>query len=238
MTTPIWHDVECGGYTADLGLWRALAAAEDGPVLDVGAGTGRVALDLAAAGHAVWALDREPDLLAVLAERAVARGLAVEPVVADARDFALGRRFGLIVVPMQTVQLLPERTGFLAAARRHLPPGGLLAMAISDGLEPFDPGRAHLLPAPDVAEVDGWRYESQPTAVRPGPAADRIERIRRTIAPGGELIDVRDDAIELVRVDAATLAAEGRAVGLTREPSRRVPPTDEHVGSEVVLLRG
>ena len=40
----VWHDVECGGYDADLPLWRELAREAGGPVLDVGAGTGRVAL--------------------------------------------------------------------------------------------------------------------------------------------------------------------------------------------------
>ena len=59
--------MECGRYVADLALWQELAARERGPVLDVGAGTGRVALDLARAGHAVTALDREPELLAALA---------------------------------------------------------------------------------------------------------------------------------------------------------------------------
>ena len=49
----IWHDLECGGYREDLPLWRALADRAGGPVLDVGAGTGRVALDLARAGHEV-----------------------------------------------------------------------------------------------------------------------------------------------------------------------------------------
>ena len=36
----VWHDLECGGYDADLPLWRELAADADGPVLDLGAGTG------------------------------------------------------------------------------------------------------------------------------------------------------------------------------------------------------
>ena len=36
----VWHDVECGGYDADLTLWRELAREAGGPVLDVGAGTG------------------------------------------------------------------------------------------------------------------------------------------------------------------------------------------------------
>jgi len=237
MSLTIWHDVECGSYTADLWLWRELADAEAGPVLDVGAGTGRVALDLAAAGHEVWALDREAELLDALSERGAARGLRVATVVADAQAFSLDRRFGLIIVPMQTVQLLPDRGGLLAAAREHLAPGGLLALAITGELEAFD-GETAVLPPPDVGEVGGWRFESQPTAVRIGPGAARIERIRRTIAPGASTVTERDDAIELMQVSAAELEAEGRAAGLAPEPARHIPPTAEHVGSEVVLLRG
>jgi len=101
----VWHDVECGRYSADLALWAELAGRERGPVLDVGAGTGRVALPLARAGHDVTALDREPELLEALATRA--QGLPIATVVADAGDFALDRRFGLVIVPMQTIQLLP-----------------------------------------------------------------------------------------------------------------------------------
>src|SRR5690348_14622493 len=107
----LWHDLECNGYRDDLPAWRALAAATGGSVLDVGAGTGRVTLELAAQGHEVVALDRDGALLAALAHRAA--GLAVETVVADACDFDLGRRFALIVVPMQTLQLLDRRAGFL-----------------------------------------------------------------------------------------------------------------------------
>ncbi len=44
--------------------------------------------------------------------------------------------------------------------------------------------------------------------------------------------------IELAHVTAAQLEAEGRAAGLAPEPVREIPPTREHVGSEVVLLRG
>ena len=46
----VWHDLECSGYDEDLPLWHALAAETGGPVLDVGAGTGRVSLELADAG--------------------------------------------------------------------------------------------------------------------------------------------------------------------------------------------
>jgi SAM-dependent methyltransferase len=228
----VWHDVECGRYVADLPLWRELAERERGPVLDVGAGTGRVALDLARRGHDVTALDVEPELLAALTARAGA--LRVATVAADARSFSLDRRFGLILVPMQTIQLLDERSGFLAAARRHLLPGGLLAIAITDALEDF--GELEELPEPDRGAVADWRFASQPTAVRALPAATRIERVRRAFGPDGRVTE-EDDVIELTNLTVAQLEAEGRAAGLEPEPPRAIPATDEHVGSEVVLLR-
>jgi SAM-dependent methyltransferase len=239
MSEAIWHDVECGRYTADLGLWLELAREAGGPVLDIGAGTGRVALQLARAGHAVTALDRDPELLAVLAERAGAAGVAVETLVSDAAAFDLtGRDFALIAVPMQTIQLLPGRSaraGFFAAARRALAPGGLVALAIAETLEAFeDPVE---LPTPDVGEHDGWRYVSQPVAIRLRPGAARIERVRQLLAPDGTRNATRD-VIELAAVTADELAAEAEPHGLHRQPGREVSPTNDHVGSEVVVLRG
>jgi SAM-dependent methyltransferase len=232
----VWHDVECGSYTADLALWHDLAAAERGPILDVGAGTGRVALDLAAAGHDVTALDRETVLLAALAARAQARRVSVATVVADAEAFALDRRFGLIVVPMQTIQLLPARAAFLRTAHRHLSPGGLLAAAIAAELEHFDAAGAEL-PPPDVGTAASWRFTSQPTAVRPLDTGTRIERRRRSFAPDGCVIE-EDDVIELAHLTVGRLEEEGRAAGFEPEPARSIAPTPEHVGSEVVMLRG
>ena len=234
----IWHDVECGGYAADLELWRELADAGGGPVLDVGAGTGRVALDLAGHGHDVTALDRDAELLAALRERAAARDLAVETVVADAAAFELPRPFALVAVPMQTLQLLdgePARAGFFRSAARALAPGGLLAVAIADALEAFDERAA--LPFPDVAEADGVRYVSQPVAVRDRPGAVQIERIRQIVSPDGGHTS-EDDVIELRRVDADRLAAEAALHGLRAEAPIEIPPTEEHVGSTVVMLRG
>ena len=80
----IWHDVECGSYAEDLPLWRSLAAEYGDPVLDVGAGTGRVTLDLARAGYRVTALDRDPDLLAALGDRALGRNSEIVVVSSQA----------------------------------------------------------------------------------------------------------------------------------------------------------
>jgi SAM-dependent methyltransferase len=237
----IWHDIECGGYRADLGLWRRMAAEARGPVLDVGAGTGRVALDLAAHGHDVVALDIDARLLDVLAERAVAQGLRIATVAGDATAFELARRdFALIVVPMQTIQLLSgmeARARFLGAARRHLRPGGRLAIALAQDIAPFCPAEGDLLPEPDIGECGGRLHVSQPVAVRRTPHGMTLERRRETTASDGARSEDMD-LITLVALDATGLAAEGVAAGFDVEPAQVIPETDRHVGSRVVVLRG
>ncbi len=234
----IWHDVECGSYTADFELWRELAAEAAGPVLDVGAGTGRVALDLAARGADVVALDREPVLLAALSERAANRGLVIEAVFADATGFDLdGRRFALIVVPMQTLQLLADadaRGGFLRSAHRHLVPGGRLAIALAPSVEPFEPGLV-TLPEPDVADVSELRYISQPTGVRVGGGYFELVRRRETLAGDGARISELD-VIRLADIAPDEVEEEAGRAGFAVDPRRQIPETDRHVGSEVVML--
>lgn len=240
MSLVDWHDVECGGYVADLELWLELARSRPGPVLDVGAGTGRVALHLARHGHDVTALDLEPELLAALAERALSEGLRVFTIVADAAALPESeRRYGLVLVPMQTIQLLASsaaRSRFLAGARRCLVPGGLVALAIAVDLVGFDDDPA-MLPPPDVAERDGWRFYSHPIAVRDRGGAMLLERLRQAVAPDGS-VSTDGDITALARLSAAELEAEGEAAGLRPEPRREIPATSVHVGSVVVVLRG
>jgi SAM-dependent methyltransferase len=234
----IWHDVECGGYAADLPLWRALAAdpaLPGGPVLDLGAGTGRVALDLAAHGHEVHALDVDAGLLAALRERGA--GLPVHTHTADARGFDLCIRFALALAPMQTVQLLggaAGRAAMLRAVRAHLRPGGLFAAALASVVEGYDEVGA---PVPDMREVGGVVYASRPVAVRDDGDGFILERVREKVTSDGRH-ESTEDRIRLDHLDPDTLEAEGAAAGLTAEPRLHVPETDDHVGSEVVMLRG
>jgi SAM-dependent methyltransferase len=233
----IWHDLECGSYGADLGLWRDLAQRHPGPVLDIGAGTGRISLELARGGHAVTALDLDGELLAELDERA--GGLAVTTVVADARAFDLGRRFGLCIVPMQTIQLLEGAAGrrrFLGCALAHLQPGGVLAIALADELECFDAADGATA-LPDVVELDGVVYCSRPTAVRADGDGFVLERRRETVTSGGEL-SVERNLIRLDRLDADTLEREASEAGLHLDGRLEIAPTRDYVGSLVVLLGG
>ena len=232
----LWHDLECGAYGEDLPLWRALADEAGGAVLDVGAGTGRVALDLAAGGVAVVALDAETRLLEALEHRAA--GLPVETVVADARGFSLGRRFSLVLVPMQTLQLLggpAGRAAFLRCALDHLEPGGLMAAALADALDCFDD--EHELPPPaDAREFGGVRYASRLVAVENEGDRAAIHRRREIVGPG-EQYESQDIVVRLDRVAAHHVAAEGSEVGFLNEPDRSVPQTEQYLGSTVVVLR-
>jgi SAM-dependent methyltransferase len=234
----LWHDLECGAYTADLRLWRRLVAEHGGPVLDVGAGTGRTALDLAHRGHEVTALDHDPLLLSELARRA--DRLVITTVVADARAFELDQRFSLIIVPMQTIQLFGgtyARQRFLACAARHLRPGGAVAVAISELLERFSLDDGIEPPSPDVREIDGVVYSSQPTAVREDRQGFILERLRETMAADGRRIAAHD-SVRLDRLTAAGLEREARIVGLRPLGRHVVPATKDHVGSVVVKLGG
>jgi SAM-dependent methyltransferase len=231
--------VECASYDADLPLWRELAAeAGDGPILELGCGTGRVALDLAARGHDVTGLDCDPSFTAALAARARERGLRVDAVTADARSFDLGgRTFALAIAPMQVAQLLggaDGRAAMLRCARRHLQPRGTLAVALADPFEGIPEEDEQLPPLPDVREEDGWVYSSTPVKVRPEQGATAIDRLRQAVSPDGVL----DEAMATIRLDSVTpgeLEAQAGAGWVVRE-RRHVPATADYVGSAIVLL--
>jgi SAM-dependent methyltransferase len=236
-TGAIWHDVECASYTADLDLWRELAGATRGPVLDLGCGTGRVALDLAERGHEVTGIDPEPDLIRELSGRARERGLRVRAQVADARALALGARFALAIAPMQVVQLLGGRAGraaMLAALRLHLEPGAVLAAALADPFEGIPEGELQP-PLPDVREEGGWVYSSMPVAVRIERDATAIDRLRQIVSPGGDLTESMF-TIRLDHVSAYALEQEATEAGYRALERRSVPPTEDYVGSAVVML--
>ena len=230
----IWHDVELGSYDADLPLWLELAAAGNGAILDLGAGTGRVAAHLAAHGHEVVALDMDPDLLAVLAQRAP----SVTTVRADARSFSLERRFPVVIAPMQLAHIIGGHGGRVAMLKRvhaHLIDGGTFAAALTDPMEALEE-RGDPFPLPDMLERDGWVFSSQPLSVREDNCSVAMERRRQAVSPTGE-IDEETVTIALDVFSTDQFEDEARIAGLEPVGRRAVPESPDHIGSSVVVCR-
>ena len=231
--TVVWHDVECGGYDADLRIWERLAEEAGGPVLELGCGTGRVALHLARRGHEVIGVDNEPALIDSLHERA--RDLPVEAVLGDMREPPVEREVALTIAPMQSLQLLPgagDRGRCLAAGAAALAPGGRFAAAI---VELLGEGSAPPDMIPDVRDVDGWVYSSLPVEAAMDGGDIVLRRLRQIVSPAGELEDEPNE-VRIHALSAERLEAEGADAGLAPVERLAVPPTDAHVGSTVVVL--
>ena len=229
-----WHDVENGAYDADLPLWRELAASADGRVLDLGAGTGRVAIDLAAHGHEVVALDNDPALLAALTDREP----KVTSVTADARELELGVSFSLIIAPMQLTHILGGRAGRVAMLEHvhaHLSPGGTFAAALADPHQAVGGDRTEP-PLPDMLERHGWVFSSQPVSVQERNGCVVVTRSRQAVSPAGELeaetVEIRLDVVSLDQFED-----EARSAGLVPERRLEIPETPDHIGSTVVVCR-
>jgi SAM-dependent methyltransferase len=234
----VWHDVENGGYDADLALWRELAGQADGPILDLGAGTGRVALDLAAAGHEVTAVDSDAVLLDELALRAEERGLEVTCVTTDARSLAPIGRFSLVIAPMQFMQIMggaSARAELLAGVAACLDPGGTFAAAIAD-LDEAVAAEDAPPPVPDVGQNGDWIYSSLPLDVRPEPGGVAVEWLRQIVSPSGELSEERHTQL-LDSLTPQELEREAAAQGLRPVARHVVPETAAYIGSMVVECR-
>jgi SAM-dependent methyltransferase len=230
--TVAWHDAECGGYSADLALWEELTDGANAEILDLGCGSGRVGLHLARRGQRITGLDCDGALLTAFRQRAL--GLQVELELGDARRFRLGREFGIVLAPMQLLQLFAgteERLASLRCIAGHLRDGGRAALAIIEG---SPAGRDGPLP-PDVGEVDGWVYSSLPIETRVENGSILIRRLRQTVAPNGGLSE-KIDEVWLRCLTAATIEQEAVEAGLLPLSREQIPATDAHIGSTVVLL--
>jgi SAM-dependent methyltransferase len=106
------------------------AAAAGHSVLELGCGTGRVTIPIAQAGVEVVGLDSSPQMLEVA--RRKSEGIEnLRWVEGDMASFALGERFGLVIIPFRSFLLLHTREdqeACLRCIRNHLVHGGRLAL--------------------------------------------------------------------------------------------------------------
>jgi SAM-dependent methyltransferase len=124
-------------FRGDAEWYRSKARECGGPVLELGAGTGRITLGIAQAGVSVHALDADSAMLDKLRQKLANQQPEVQArvvvMVGDMRVFTLAERFALIIAPFRAfLHNLTERDQLacLDRVREHLRPGGCFAFNV------------------------------------------------------------------------------------------------------------
>ena len=149
------YDAWSTGVIEDISFYVEEALASGGPVVELGVGTGRIAIPTAAAGVDVIGVDSSAGMLEVCAEQARAAGVAerLDLRVGDLRRPPVEERVSLVTCPFRAYLHLPsddERLEALGAARELLLPGGRLVFDV------FAPS------ADDIEETHGRWMEREP----------------------------------------------------------------------------
>lgn len=133
-----FYDVDHADVTDDIGMYQHFALQVGSPVLELGCGTGRLALPLARKGHEVIAVDVSPAMLARLRAKLAAEkpevAERVRPVLTDMRQLDLGEEVPLAIIPFNTFMHLltkEDQQTALGKAHLHLSPGGMLVVDIA-----------------------------------------------------------------------------------------------------------
>jgi SAM-dependent methyltransferase len=149
------YDPWSRSVTEDVGFYVEEAVASGGPVVELGVGTGRIAVPVAEAGVRVIGVDSSAAMLQVCLERAAAAGVGdrLDLRLGDLRDPPVRERVPLVTCPFRAYLHLrsdDERREALRRARELLVPGGRLVFDV------FTPG------ADDIAETHGRWLEREP----------------------------------------------------------------------------
>ncbi|MAF52417.1 MAG: class I SAM-dependent methyltransferase [SAR202 cluster bacterium] len=130
-----FYDLYVGDRTDDIPLYLEYAASSTTPVLEIGAGTGRLTLPTASAGHQVVAVDISPSMLEILdarlAEQPEVTRRRVRVVHVDMLELDLGETFDFVLVPFFTFNYLLTSEAQNAALDRlsaHLSDSGRLVL--------------------------------------------------------------------------------------------------------------
>jgi hypothetical protein len=236
----IWQEVEFGSYEADLPLWRELAGEAPGPVLELGAGAGRITLDLAGRGLEVIAVEHDPDLVARLESSLADRGLTAPVMGADLAspaDLRLPAQPGLAIGPLHLIQILDGavRPALLGRLAELMEPGATIALTLVDESTLLSAGTASAQILPDMREIDGWVFSSEPLWVQVGDEVLTIRRLRERVSPEGEMERAVQDEI-LNRLSPERLELEAEDVGLRAAGRRQITAGPDEADSTVVLL--
>ena len=114
-------------------FYRRQADRVGGRVLELGCGTGHKLIPIASDGHPCVGLDSSAEMLAEAERKASERGVEVDWVEGDMRDFDLDRTFDVVIVAANSLLHLHEAEELAScfrSVRRHLAPGGRLVLDV------------------------------------------------------------------------------------------------------------
>ena len=120
-----FYNLDFGSLDSDLSMYKNLAERSRGRILELGSGTGRLAIPLALAGYTVTALESNSAMIR-LSEKAM-READINLCVSDMREFNSDEPFDLIICALSTFcHLLStgDQRNALATVARNLSPGG------------------------------------------------------------------------------------------------------------------
>lgn len=121
--------------TSDIGYFVQLAREAFGPVAELMAGTGRISIPLIEAGMDVTCVDSSPEMLRVLEDKLVTKGLRARTLCQDVTHMNLDAHFRLIFIGFHSFEELVEdadRRACLEAIHRHLQPDGCFVCTLHD----------------------------------------------------------------------------------------------------------
>ncbi|MBI4219920.1 MAG: class I SAM-dependent methyltransferase [Chloroflexi bacterium] len=195
-----WYDVVYATEgPGESDFYVDLARRSRGPVLEIGVGTGRIAIPTARAGMSVVGVDIARAMLEAThqkAEKARIPQGRLELVQADMRTLDLGRKFPLVTIPARTLLLaddIESQRATLVNAKRHLARGGRLAFNV------FVPDPHMLAPDSDRTPFF-WEEVVNPANGRRCIlwALNRFDTVRQT-NDGLQIIEELDERSEVAR---------------------------------------
>ena len=183
-----FYDLIHAGHDEDIGLWLSYAGRTDQPVLEVGCGTGRIALALARAGHSVTGIDPSASMLRVARQRADDDALDVELIEGRVLDLSLDAgAYGLVLVPQDVFLYCAdghEQLDTLRALARSLHFSGQLVLDLPGPALWLDPGTngqpylVYTAQDDDGSWLDAWHLHEDDLALQTRMLRITYERTR------------------------------------------------------------